>query len=556
MTGHRDAKRSDTISGSNPFLLRTSSDTMNAYENVAVATDQALCSKIGTHVLRELNGTAADAAVAVALSLGVVNFQSSGLGGGGFLVYYDSATKESTAINFREKAPKGINETLLVEELAQRRGLIVGVPGELKGLERLWQKHGRVEWQKLFDTAADVAESGFPVTNWTERALGSKDETTFTDQLKSFLKPDSKRYIVEGDHFSAQQLGRTLRQIGAHGNADPFYKGQLAHDMVKEINAAGGVFTYEDFATYDVEETPTMKSNFMGMTVCSAPPPSSGAVTQYVLNILSKLGEDLNVFDDDARHLIAEALKFGFAARMRLGDTKEAREFAEELLNPDKAEKAKLKIDFSTTHLPEYYDGHYVLPDEEGTTHFCIVDGEGNAVSLTSTVGLYFGSRILSESLGFLYNSHLTNFSKSDKYDPSYNLVPNPTNYLRPGKRPQSSTSPLILLDQNDTVVATIGASGAHMIISSVVSTLLKYFVFGYALDEAINEPRFHHQLVPDVVCVQEDFPDEWTEGFEARGHVVECAPRRLAAVQAIVKEKGKFVAVCDYRKKGEPDGY
>ena len=214
---------------------------MTAYENAAVATDQELCSKIGTHVLRELNGTAADAAVAVALSLGVVNFQSSGLGGGGFLVYYDSATKESTAINFREKAPRGIDESIIPEKIAQRPGVFVGVPGELKGLERLWQKHGRVDWQKLFDLATDVAENGFPVTNWTERALGIVGETKFTDELRRFLKTDTKRYIVEGDRFTALELGRTLRQIGAHGNADPFYKGQLAHDMVKEINAAGGV---------------------------------------------------------------------------------------------------------------------------------------------------------------------------------------------------------------------------------------------------------------------------------------------------------------------------
>ena len=199
-----------------------------------------------------------------------------------------------------------------------------------------------------------MAENGFPVTNWTERALGIVGETKFTDELRRFLKLDTRRYIVEGDRFTAPQLGRTLRQIGAHGNADPFYKGQLAHDMVKEINAAGGAFTYEDFATYDIEETTTTKSKFMGMTVCGAPPPSSGVVIQYVLDILSTFEDDFDIFDDEARHIVVEALKFGFAARARLGDTKEAREFAaDELLDPDKAEKVKSKIDFSTTHRPK-----------------------------------------------------------------------------------------------------------------------------------------------------------------------------------------------------------
>ena len=159
---------------------------------------------------------------------------------------------------------------------------------------------------------------------------------------------------------------------------------------------------------------------------------------------------------------------------------------AERLLTSLEAERVK-----TTSHAPDYYDAFYALSNDDGTTHFSIVDSHGNAVALTTTIENYFGSRIYSESLGFLYNSTAVNFARPDKYNPVYNLAPNPINYVRPGKRSQSSTSPLACIDQKGDVAAVVGASGSHMIISSVVLTLVKYFAFGYSLADAVREPRF-----------------------------------------------------------------
>ncbi|XP_065834444.1 glutathione hydrolase 1 proenzyme-like [Oscarella lobularis] len=544
---------------------------MNAYSHAVVATDTPLVSKIGVQVLREMGGTAADAAVAVALCLGVVHFHTSGLGGGGCCIYYDRRSKGTpVAMDFREAAPLAadvVEETMTREGQRERPGILAGVPGELKALERLWQKYGRLEWEVLFEVAAQLADEGFLVSAILERSvavdyvkasLDAEDADSRCGPLKRALSPNG-RFLKKGDTLRRPALAKTLRRIGASGGSDIFYKGELAHIMVNDIKAAGGVLSYEDFASYEVRECNGVESKFNGRKVYGVPPPGGSAVLQYIFNILSELnlGER---FDDETRHFITEVFKFAFAERQKLGDNAGVDDVVASLLKPSKAAQVQSKIDPDATFPPEYYcdgdDGIYSLSSDTGTTHFCIVDSDGNAVSLTTSIGWYFGSQVYSDSLGIIYNSEMDNFSYSG--GPGFmGLPPSPFNFIAPRKRPQSSLSPIVMLDGNGDIAVVIGASGGLWIPTTIAIALVRYYKYKYSLQDAIDKPRFHHHFLPNHVTVQSDFPASWREGLERRGHRVEVS-NLTAVIQAIVRdaESKKLIAACDCRKQGQPEGY
>eukprot|EP00118_Oscarella_pearsei_P022753 m.266115 g.266115 ORF g.266115 m.266115 type:complete len:595 (+) comp40498_c2_seq1:194-1978(+) len=540
---------------------RSRSGNVGTYPHAAVAADGIPCSTMGRRAMEELGGNVVDAAVATALCQGVVHFQSSGIGGGGFLVFYNRSTGTVEAVNFREKAPSSAYEEMLLDNKTNP-AVTVGVPGELKGLETIWRNYGQVEWAKLFDLVADLAENGFEVSEALESGINSVKSTLDTDErfssLKELLAPGGV-YLKAGDILKRPVLANTLRAIGANGSADLLYKSEWTDEMIKEINAFGGNFTYDDFASYEAPLSLPLQGPFMNMTMYGVAPPASGVVHQLMLNILSGFNMEPTDFGLLSYQRTIETYKFAYGQRNKLGDPvfePDVDDLVTVMLDPDTANTMRNQIKDNATFPPEYYEGNYSLPNERGTTHFSIVDSFGNAVAMTSTVNTGFGSLIRSPSTGLIYNDEMFDFSTPGVPD-IWGLPPDPRNFVKPGKQPQSSTCPSVLIDSNGDVAMVIGGSGGSRITTAVGLAVTKYYIFQKSLEMAIDPARPHHQLIPNVVFVENEFPMEYQNGLRNIGHEVNVSSRH-AVVQGIVRNptNGQLTAVCDHRKGGKPDGF
>ncbi|XP_065831106.1 glutathione hydrolase 1 proenzyme-like [Oscarella lobularis] len=538
----------------------TSPSNEGQYAHAAVAADSALCSTLGRRAMQELGGNAVDAAVATTLCLGVVHPQSSGIGGGGFLVIYNRSTGQAESFNFREAAPTGAYEMMLLDQ-NEKPGVVVGVPGEVKMLEEIWQKYGQADWKSLFDMAAEVAD-GFEVNSPLASAIASVKEKLDEDprfsSLKDLVAPDGV-YLREGDTMKRPLLAQTLRAIGASGSSDIFYKSDWTSTMVQEINELGGGFTYDDFALYETPSGSALQGEFMDMTVYGMKPPASGVVHQLMLNILSGYDMTADDFGLLSYQRTIETFKFAYGQRNKLGDPvfePDVEDLVDVMMNPATANEMRAKIMDDATFPPEYYEGNYSLPDEHGTTHFSVIDSDGNAVALTTTVNTYFGSKIHSPTLGLIYNDEMRDFSTPNTTD-VWDLPPNPRNFVKPGKRPLSSTCPSVLVDSNGDVAMAIGAAGGSRITPAVALAVTKFYIFQKTLLESIDPPRPHHQLIPNVVFIENSFPDEYADGLRDIGHQVNLTSSG-AVVQGIVRDPNtkELTAVCDIRKDGEPDGF
>lgn len=527
----------------------------------AVAADDPRATAVGAAVLAD-GGTAADAAVATALALGVVNPASSGIGGGGFAIVYDAATGKTYAFDFREVAPAALDPSDFIIDgvvdpvRARRGGLAVGVPGEVAGLSLLTERFGRLSWRRLVVPAMRLAREGAPTSAFMAQAAARvvptlPDEPAYAP-LRALLTVDGAPRTA-GAPLVRPALAATLGALSRDRRA--LATGPIADDLVATATAAGGVISAADLATYRVAERAPLEGRWRGHRLATMPIPSSGGVVLLeALAIIDGAGVDLATLgagSPAALHVIVEALKHGFADRARaLGDTDAGRAAAAAMLAPARLAALARTVDRDRT-LPSARYGEpapVVTPGPGGTSHVCVVDHDGNAVALTTTVNGYYGAKLVTPT-GVVLNNQIDDFAVAVDASNMYGLRQGAENLVGAGKRPLSSMTPVLVIDA-DRVVGCVGGSGGPRIISNTLQVLLDLFVFGLDPTTAVAAPRIHHQWQPDVLVVEPELPAATRAALAARGHQVEVSDD-ITAVQAIRVGPAGAVGASDPRKNG-----
>ncbi|KAH8925019.1 hypothetical protein BT69DRAFT_1312102 [Atractiella rhizophila] len=551
----------------------------------AVSTEVDVCSNIGVEIMRE-GGNAVDAGIAGTLCVGVVNMFSSGIGGGGFLVIRppDSASCSTTsnapncsqpiAIDFREKAPSGASPmmyspenwpTLEAAKSASRvGGLAVAVPGELKGLEKAWQMWGGgVSWERVVRPSIELAK-GFPTGLELATRLRKRGKTglsALTPEWRDLLAPNGE-FLQPGDICRRPAYANTLERVAKEGSR-VFYEGEIAESLVRAIQGATppGIVTLEDFSNYSVVVSPALTSTYRNRTLYTTHAPGGGPTLVNVLNILENYGDEFVDAGMDGRnaHRFIEAMKFTFAARTEIGDPAfNTSKTAVEMVTKDFGRKKWAKIDDNKTFANiSHYDPHYYgVTEDHGTTHISAVDASGLAIAITSTVNLIFGSQVLDPQTGVILNDEMDDFSTPHIPD-AFGLYASPYNFPEPGKRPLSSTSPTVVEEADGSFYLVIGGSGGSRIFGGTAQVILN-LDWGYDISNAIETPRLHHQLLPNIVTAESGIRADVLHGLRERGHNVTLFDINsgVAEFQAIVRKNNRFFAAADSRKNGIAAAY
>jgi gamma-glutamyltranspeptidase/glutathione hydrolase len=494
-----------------------------------VVSSHYLGSEAGMRVLED-GGNAIDAAVATAFALAVTLPSAGNIGGGGFIVYH-GADGEVTTFNFREKAPLAATIDMYLDddgeivEDSNHEGLLsVGVPGTVAGLYLAHQRLGSKPWADLVKPAVELADKGFPSTWAMQGFLRNlmQDRDEFPSTADAFLKKGNAMY-EPGETFRQPDLAKTLRRIQKEGR-DGFYKGETARLFAKFMSENSGLITEEDLAQYEAEELTPIHGTFRGYDIYGMPPPSSGGVgTVEMLNILE--GFDLRRMGHNSAqylHVLTEAMRRSYADRARhLGDPNFNPDMpVERLISKEYAEEQRATIDFYRASVSDSADVQLAYESPE-TTHFSVVDAEGNLVSLTYTLEYGYGSRIVVEGAGFLLNNEMGDFNPIPGRTTSRGLIGTPPNIVAPGKRMLSSMTPTIVA-QNGRPIMAIGSPGGRTIINTVVQVVLNVLEFDMNIGEAIEAPRIHHQWLPDVTSLEyPGFSPDTRRLYEMMGHEV-----------------------------------
>ncbi|KAL4444378.1 hypothetical protein ABPG75_012115 [Micractinium tetrahymenae] len=546
-----------------------------------VAADHGRCSDIGAAVLAE-QGSAVDAAIAAALCQGLLNPMASGVGGGHFmLIRLPNGTAE--VIDAREVAPAAANETMytgLPERASVDGGLAVAVPLELRGLWAAHQRHGRLPWPRLLQPAIDLAENGFPAHPYLVASLSGEDQQR---ALQNFTAARDTFLIKQGSKWRAPRVNETcckrpqlaaLLQAVADEGPDVLYTGRFAPKLVSDIQAAGGIITAADLAAADITIREPIRRHIWGLDWLAAPPPSSAVTVLAAMQMLAGFDQPLAGSGALGVHRLVEAMKHAFALRMNLGDPgpDAVNPFVQltpilgALADPDFISSLRSEILNNGTLPMNAYGGRWNVtaaglhPEDHGTSHLSVVDANRMAVSMTTTVNSAFGSKVLSPSTGILLNNQMDDFSSPGRPN-IYGIPPSPANFIRPGKKPFSSMSPLIA-EQGGQLVLAIGASGGPRIISAVLQAVVRLVAYGEGLFSAVANPRLHHQLAPNKLFVEDwnttgvsfQFDSSIAARLAARGH--EVAPTTWGAItQAVLADPddGGLHGVSDPRKDGAP---
>jgi gamma-glutamyltranspeptidase/glutathione hydrolase len=560
------------LAGDPPWLARSRSGM--------VASDSPEASQIGADVLRA-GGNAFDAAIATSFALAVARPQSTGLGGGGFMVACLAKEKRVVALDFREVAPAGATRARYDRLAAEAGdgpsptiygGDAIGVPGQLAGLAEIHKRFATRPLRDLVQPALRLAETGFVAD---EHYRGAVKEA-----LADFAKwPQFKeryKHIYEtllgngtapqdGDKVTRPELAKALRLIAAQG-PDAFYKGPLGEAAVKAAQGAGGVLTMDDLAAYSIRERSPLRVTWVRypaqeeFEIVTMPPPSSGgtciAETLNVMAAMSKMLRDpghatrmeLTPQESNAPVLVF-ALKHAFADRARwLGDPDYTQVPVGCLTNPKYAEQLADRLPRGS----EDY-GSTTLPEDRGTSHFCVADQDGNVVALTETINGVFGSLVIAEPYGIILNNQMDDFAANPGKPNLYGLIQGEANAVAPGKRPLSSMSPTIVFKAGRPVL-TLGASGGPRIITSVLQVMLNVIEFDLPLDEAMSAVRVHHQWLPDEVYFDREPPATLVATLKGTNKI--SSERKTGVVQAIqFLPDGTLVGACDPRKGGRPAG-
>ncbi len=525
-----------------------------------VAADNAFASAAGAQALRD-GGDAVDAAVVTALVLGVVQPFASGIGGGGFAVVH-RADGKAYALDFREVAPAKASRDMYLDasdevvKYASTRGpLAAGVPGELRGLFELHRRHGKLTWKRVVTPALQAARDGFPVGALLHDRVTKKQALLAgSPALARIYLPDGVP-VAAGATLKRPDLAKTLTIICEQG-ADAFYGGELGDRLATATQKAGGLLTAADLAGYTVKERPVVDARWHGFRILSMPPPSSGgAVVVQVLRVLE--GTDLRALghnSDRYLHRLAEALKHAFADRARvMGDPDFTPVPMDELLSDATVARVRAAFDPAKTLPREAYGAPHELPEDGGTSHFSVADGAGNAVALTTTINTTFGSLFVAGDTGVLLNNEMDDFVSKPGVPNAFGLIGRAANAIAPGKRPLSSMSPTVVLDEKGRVRLVVGGSGGPTIITGTLQVLLNVLVFEMDAQAAVDAARIHHQWVPDRLIAEKTMLDATVDALAKRGHAIKRWKRWNAVQVVTVDPSGKMAGASDSSKRGAP---
>jgi gamma-glutamyltranspeptidase/glutathione hydrolase len=520
----------------------------------AIASAHYLATEAGHEVLAQ-GGNAFDAAVAVSAVLAVVEPTSSGLGGGGFWLLHRAEDGFQVMIDAREQAPAAAHRDLFLDEdgkvnrdRAVNGPLAGGIPGEPAGLEHLATKYGRLPLAQSLQPAIRIAREGFPVDEKYHAMMRWRLDTINRWPAASEALTDGGKLPEVGFVIQLPDLAWVLQQIAERGAAG-FYAGEVAERLVTGVRDAGGIWTLGDLAAYRVKERTPIRTQFQGYELVTAPPPSSGGVAiAEVLNIVEPWS--INQQDPALRtHLLAEAMRRAYRDRaIYLGDPDFAEIPLERLTSPLYAAGLRASIRPDRATPSSMLAGNDELPEGTDTTHFSIIDAEGNMVAATLTVNLPFGSAFMPPGTGLLVNNEMDDFSAKEGEPNAFGLIGFTANAIEPFKRPLSSMSPTFMIGEDRRAV--IGTPGGSRIITMVILGILD-FVQGNDPESWVSLPRFHHQYVPDEISAEPDaFTPEQVQALEAMGHTVKVRERTWGNMHGAMwnLESGEVTAGSDPR--------
>jgi len=506
-----------------------------------VVTVHGLASQVGVDIL-EQGGNAVDAAVATGFALAVVHPPAGNIGGGGFMLIR-MADGKTHFLDYREKAPAAATRDMYLDaqgnvipgasEIGYKS---IGVPGSVAGMVYAEQKYGKLTLKQVMAPAIKLARDGFALS-WGEAAdLHDSYLAKFPESRRVFQRNGD--YYKLGEVFHQPDLARTLERISEH--PDDFYHGALARELAAAIEKGGGLITVDDLAHYEVKEREPVHGTYRGYEVISAPPPSSGGtVLIELLNILE--GYDLGKMQSrsaESMHYTLEAFRRAFFDRAEfMGDPDFSKVPVAQLvdkrygaawrdtIDPARASISKeLKRPAIFNELEQYAESHppaMPLPESNHTTHYSVVDADGNAVAVTTTINAWFGSRVTADGLGFLLNDEMDDFSAKPGVPNSDGLIQGMANAIGPDKRPLSSMTPTIVVHDGKTVMV-LGSPGSSKIITTVANVLMGVVDYGMNIQEAVNAPRFHNQWLPDVVNVEKWTSPDTLNRLENMGYKIQ----------------------------------
>jgi gamma-glutamyltranspeptidase/glutathione hydrolase len=538
-----------------------------------VASVHELASRAGVEMM-QAGGNAVDAAVATGFALAVVHPQAGNIGGGGFLLLRTS-TGETHFIDFREKAPAAATENMyldtqgnVIENLSTVGYKSIGVPGSVAGLIYAEKKYGRLSLEKVIAPAVKLARDGFPLAYEDAEDLRDLDLAKFADSKRIFQRDGD--FYKAGEILKQPELARTLERIAK--NPDDFYHGAMARELALAIQKGGGLITADDLAHYEVKEREPIRGTYRGYYIISAPPPSSGGIALVeILNILegfdlAKLGKR----SADAIHLTVEAFRRAFYDRADfLGDPDFSRIPVPQLIDKKYAVAWRDSIDpkhasnSKDLKRPRFGElervaqaGPFAIREPEHTTHYSVVDPEGNALAVTTTLNDSFGSRVTAEGLGFLLNDEMDDFTSKQGVPNSYGLIQGPANAIGPGKRPLSAMTPTIVL-KDGKLFLVLGSPGGPTIITTVANVLMGVVDFGLDIQEAVNAPRFHHQWLPDGILVEDRLSPDTMNLLRSKGHKLDLKHFWGDGECIMIDRKtGERLGASDGRNNGKAVGY
>ena len=539
-----------------------------------VVTVHHLASDAGVEILRQ-GGNAVDAAVATGFALAVVHPIAGNLGGGGFLLLR-THDGHATFIDFREKAPLAATEDMyldahgnVIPEASEVGYRSITTPGSVAGLVYAERKYGRLGLKRVIAPAIKLASVGFELTAEEAHELSDPDLAKFPESKRIFQR-DGELY-KEGEVFRQPELARTLERIAT--DPEDFYHGRMAHELVDELHKGGALLTLDDLAQYKVVERAPIVGSFHNYTILSAPPPSSGGIVLLsALNILENY--DLAHLGDRTAtsiHLIAEAFRRAYMDRAEyLGDPDYNHIPVTELTSKKYATawRAGITADAATPSAALVRPHGFLSPapttagrpraESNDTTHYSVVDSQGNAVAVTTTLNDSFGSRVTAGSLGFLVNDEMDDFAVKMGVPNMYGLIQGPADAIAPGKRPLSAMTPTIVLE-NGKLRYVLGSPGGARIITTVANIFLSAAEYGLNIQQAVDAPRFHHQYLPDKLYLEPGFSQETLDGLREHGYTLEIKDRHWSNGEciAIDQKTGELQGGQDHRSRyGKAAGY
>jgi len=541
-----------------------------------VASVQPDASEAGVEIMKA-GGNAVDAAVAVGFALAVTHPQAGNIGGGGFILFR-RADGEVQFLDYREKAPsKATAEMYLdkdgnvVKDMSTVGYAAIAVPSSVAGLAYAERHWGKLTLKQVMQPAIRLARDGFVLDFGTAKDLQDENLSKFPESRRIFQRDGN--FYQQGDVFKQPELARTLERIAK--NPDDFYHGTMARALVAAMQKGGGLITAEDLASYEVKERQPVRGTYRGYEIISAPPPSSGGVALVeILNILE--GYDLGKLGDRSGasiHLTAEAFQRAFFDRTefmgdpdfakipvaQLIDKRYAAAWRETIPLQKSSPSADLKRPAIFAQLDQYARAHSVMFHESrNTTHYSVVDPEGNAVSVTTTLNGSFGSFVTAEGLGFLMNNEMDDFATKQGVPNMYGLIQGPANAVGANKRPLSAMTPTIVL-KDGKLFLVLGSPGGPTIITTVANVLMGVVDYGLNIQESVNAPRFHDQYLPDLIMLEKfGISPDTVRILENMGHKIRDDREFWGDAECIAIDPatGERLGASDGRNNGKAVGF